>query len=206
MASTSRLYLVRHGQTDLNRDARFRGLSDVALNEQGKREAAGAGRLLEGSRVEHVYTSPVRRAAETAAAIAAATGGKVEPDDDFTDIDYGRWQGLTVAEVRARFGEAQLEAWRKDPASFTFPEGDGIASVRGRLEPALLRVVAAAEDGAEVAVVSHLAVLKICFVVLMGLDMGFFWKVGLDNGAVSAFEYSEATGFTLERWNRPPAG
>ncbi len=204
MASASRLYLIRHGQTDLNRDARFRGLSDVPLNEQGKREAAGAGRLLESSRVERVYTSPVRRAAETAAAIACAIRGTVEVDDDFTDIDYGQWQGLTVDEVRARFGEAQLRSWRKDPCSFTFPGGDSIASVRGRLEPALLGAVTGAEAGSEVAVVSHLAVLKICFVVLMGLDMGYFWKVGLDNGAVSAFGYSEAGGFTLERWNRSP--
>lgn len=206
MPSKARLFLIRHGQTDLNKDKRFRGLSDAPLNEQGKYEAVGAARVLRDREVSRIYSSPVRRAVQTATAIAVTAETRVETDDDFTDIDYGEWQGLTVDEVRQRFGTDGLEAWRRDPASFTFPGGDSIASVRERLHPALLRVATGEGDGGAVAVVSHLAVLKICFVILMELDMSYFWKVDLDNGSVSTFEYSTDMGFLLERWNQPPAG
>jgi broad specificity phosphatase PhoE len=203
MSEPAKLYLVRHGQTDLNRDRRFRGLADAPLNDAGKYEAAGAAKLLVEAGLSNIYTSPVPRAAETATAIAVTTGARVETDDDFTDIDYGDWQGLTVDEVRERFGPVGLEAWRKDPGSFTFPGGDSIAGVMERLRPALLRVVTDEHDGA-VAVVSHLAVLKLCLVVLMEVDTGYFWKVGLENGSTGLFTYTPEGGFTMERWNQPP--
>ncbi|MHB8896106.1 MAG: histidine phosphatase family protein [Candidatus Geothermincolia bacterium] len=199
------LYLIRHGQTDLNKEKRFRGLADAPLNDAGKYEAAGAAKLLVDVGLSNVFTSPVRRAAETATAIAVTTGARVETDDDFIDIDYGDWQGLTVEEVRERFGKDELESWRRDPGAFEFPGGASMSSVRERLEPALLRVAGSEPEGA-VAVVSHLAVLKICFVILMGLDMDYFWKVGLDNGSTGQFTYTPERGFVLERWNRPPMG
>jgi broad specificity phosphatase PhoE len=205
MNDPARLYLVRHGQTDLNRDRRFRGLADAPLNEAGKYEAAGAAKSLAGSGLSHIYTSPVPRAAETATAIAVTTGARVETDDALIDIDYGDWQGLTVEEVGERFGNEQLESWRRDPGAFTFPGGDSMESVRERVRPALLRLVTEPHEGA-VAAVSHLAVLKVCFVALMDLDMGYFWRIGLDNGSVSLFTWTPERGFVLERWNEPPMG
>lgn len=205
MPEPVKLYLIRHGQTDLNRDMRFRGHADAPLNDAGKYEAVGAAKLLVGAELSRIYTSPMPRAAQTATAIAVTTGARVETDDDFADIDYGLWQGLTVEEVAERFGQSALDAWREDPGSFVFPEGESMASVRDRLEPALFRVASTENDGA-VAVVSHLAVLKISFVILMGLDMGYFWKVALDNGASSLFNYQPEKGFALVRWNQPPMG
>ena len=205
MTEPTKLFLIRHGQTDLNRDRRFRGLSDAPLNEAGKYEAAGAAKLLAAAGISNIYTSPIRRAAETATAIAVTTGARVETDDDFIDIDYGAWQGLTVEEVRERFGPEGLESWRRDPGAFSFPDGDSMESVRARLQPALLRVATAGDEGA-VAVVSHLAVLKVCFVTLMDLDFRYFWKVGLDNGSASLFTCKPDGGFVLERWNEPPMG
>lgn len=203
MPEPSKLYLIRHGQTDLNRDRRFRGLSDAPLNDEGKYEAAGAAKLLVDAGLSKIYTSPVPRAAQTATAIAVTTGARLEADQDFIDIDYGDWQGMTVDEVRERFGPDDLESWRRDPGCFTFPGGDSIQSVMDRLGPALLRVATEAGEGS-VAVVTHLAVLKLCFVVLMDLDAKYFWKIGLDNGSAGLFTYSPDRGFVLERWNQPP--
>lgn len=197
------LYLVRHGQTDLNRDKRFRGRADVPLNEDGKLEAAGAARLLAAAGISRIYTSPIRRSVETATAIAVRTGARMETHESFTDIDYGEWQGLTVEEVRERFGDACVEAWRTDPGAFSFPGGEGIRAVRERLEPALAGLAQEAGEGG-IAVVTHLAVLKLCFVVLLDLDDAWFWRVGLDNGSVGAFSHTRERGFVLERWNQPP--
>jgi ribonuclease H / adenosylcobalamin/alpha-ribazole phosphatase len=201
MPEPVKIYLVRHGQTDLNRDKRFRGLSDSPLNEAGIYEAAGAGRLLAGAGLSKILTSPVARAAQTATAIAVTTGARVETDDDFIDVDYGAWQGLTVEEVADRFGRDRLSAWRSDPASFTFPDGEAMSTATQRLRRGLMNAVGGATP---VAVVSHLAVLKICFCVMMDLDLSYFWRIDLDNGAVSEFTYTGDAGFLLENWNRTP--
>lgn len=202
MEKPVRLYLVRHGQTALNRDDRFRGLTDAPLTGLGRLEAAGAGAVLDGSGVSVVHSSPIPRALETARIIADLRGARVEPEESFTDIDYGEWQGLTVEEVARRSGPHMLEFWKRDPAAFVFPGGDSMHSVRERVGPALKRVVSAEDEG--VAVVSHLAVLKVCFLVAMELPFEYFWKVGLGNGSVSLFTHTREGGFVLEWWNRAP--
>ena len=205
MKEPSKLYLVRHGETDLNRDRRFRGMSDAPLNEQGRLEAQGAGRLLSGRGVSVIHTSPVRRAIETAEIIAGEIGAGVAINQGLSDIDYGEWQGFTVEEVREKFGEGTLESWMQDPGGFTFPGGESMPDVRARLEPALLGIVRE-NPGGTVAAVSHLAVLKVCFIIMMGVESGWFWKLGLDNGSVGLFSYEEETGFMLHSWNCLPGG
>jgi broad specificity phosphatase PhoE len=197
-----KLYLVRHGQTELNRDRRFRGLTRAPLNDRGRLEARGAAAILKGSGVDVVRSSPVPRALETAAIIAESLGAHVETDEGFTDVDYGQWQGLTVEEVGERFGPEMLESWKKDPGSFVFPDGDSMRSVRDRLRPAIEGLAGGADD--RVVVVSHLAVLKVCFVLTLELPFEYFWRIGLDNGSVSHFTYTPERGFVLEWWNRAP--
>ena len=202
MTEPVRLHLVRHGQTDLNRDKRFRGLSGAPLNGRGRREAAGAGATLSGSRVTLIRSSPVPRALETAGIIGDSIGARIVSDDGFTDIDYGKWQGLTVEEVAERFGPSAIESWRRDPGSFVFPDGDSMRDVRERLGEAVRRAVSGGEES--VAVVSHLAVIKICFLVTMELPFEYFWKTDIENGSVSRFAYTPERGFLLEWWNREP--
>jgi probable phosphoglycerate mutase len=202
MAGPSRLYLVRHGQTDLNRDRRFRGMSEAALNADGRLEAQGAARLLAGSGVEAVHTSPVERSRETAEITAGRIGARVQVNEGIIDIDYGDWQGLTVEEVTARFGPAMIRSWRDDPGGFSFPGGESMESVRERLGPCLLELVA--DPGGAVAAVTHMAVLKVCFLVTMGLGWGWFWKIGIDSGSVSLFTYTPREGYVMQYWNRLP--
>jgi broad specificity phosphatase PhoE len=200
MVEPSRLYLVRHGETDLNRDRRFRGMSDVHLNERGRLEAQGAAGILSGSGVSTIHTSPVPRAVETAEIIADEIHAGVVINDGLIDIDYGEWQGLTVEEVQEKFGGGMLETWMRDPGGFTFPGGASMRDVCSRLQPTLLGIVRE-NPGGTVAAVSHLAVLKVCFIVMMGVESGWFWKLGLDNGSVSLFSYEEESGFMLHSWN-----
>ena len=201
----TRLYLVRHGETDLNRDRRFRGMSDARLNEHGRLESHGAARMLSGLGISAVYASPVRRARETAEIIAGGIHAGVVINEGLIDIDYGEWQGLTVEEVQGRFGEGTLDAWLSDPGGFTFPGGESMANVGSRLEPALLGIVRE-NPGGTVAAVSHLAVLKVCFIVMMGVEFGWFWKLALDNGSVGLFSHDEENGFMLQSWNCLPKG
>jgi broad specificity phosphatase PhoE len=195
------LFFVRHGQTDLNRDRRFRGFSDAPLNGQGRLEARGAAALLSLENIEELRTSPVRRAMETANIIGDRLALQPIVDERFTDVDYGEWQGMTVEEVAKKFGSDMLQEWRHHPDSFTFPGGDSMAGVRLRLGAGMVEL-AKESPGKRVAVISHLAVLKLCFIAALDLPFDYFWRLELDNGAVSSFEFTGANAFVLGTWNR----
>jgi len=97
----SRLIVWRHGNTDWNAGHRVQGQTDVPLNELGRQQAVEAAALLVRFRPEVLVSSDLRRAADTAAALAALTGLEVRYDDRLRERYFGPWEGLTMAEVAA---------------------------------------------------------------------------------------------------------
>ncbi|WP_306212440.1 histidine phosphatase family protein [Actinoplanes sp. RD1] len=97
--TTTRLIVWRHGNTDWNRDGRVQGQTDVPLNDLGRQQAVDAAELLVRLRPDVVVASDLSRAADTAAALAALTGLPVRPDERLRERHFGKWQGLTMAEV-----------------------------------------------------------------------------------------------------------
>ena len=100
------LLLARHGETDWNRDHRFQGHADPPLNEDGRRQAREFAEQIAGERIAAIYSSPLRRALETAEIVAERLGLDVTPVDALREIDVGEWQGLTRSEVEERYPEA----------------------------------------------------------------------------------------------------
>ena len=99
------IVLVRHGETDWNRDNRFQGHADPPLNDTGREQARVLAAELGTESFAAAYTSPLRRAAETAAILAGALGIDAVPDESLMEVDVGSWSGLTRTEVEARFPE-----------------------------------------------------------------------------------------------------
>ena len=97
------IVLVRHGETDWNRDNRFQGHADPPLNETGRAQARALALELSGQTFAAAYTSPLLRAAETAAILATDLRVGTVPDDSLKEVDVGSWSGLTRAEVEERF-------------------------------------------------------------------------------------------------------
>jgi broad specificity phosphatase PhoE len=98
-----RLYIVRHGQTWLNADGRLRGHADDPLDDLGNRQADALATLFEGAGIARIVTSPLRRAHQTADAIAAATRAPLAVDPRFRDRDWGPWTGHVRQDVETRF-------------------------------------------------------------------------------------------------------
>jgi len=96
------IVLVRHGETDWNRDNRFQGHADPPLNESGHAQALTLARSL-AVRPDAVYSSPLARALETAEIVGDELGLEVQLDDDLREVDVGSWSGLTRTEVEERF-------------------------------------------------------------------------------------------------------
>jgi broad specificity phosphatase PhoE len=102
------LVLVRHGETDWNRENRFQGHADPALNDTGRSQARALADELRGEHFAAAYTSPLRRAYETAAILAAGLGLEPVAEEALKEVDVGSWSGLTRDEVESRFPDGYL--------------------------------------------------------------------------------------------------
>lgn len=95
--------MVRHGETDWNRENRFQGHADPPLNDVGRGQARALADRLAGERFDAVYSSPLRRAYETASILGSAHGVEVQKSDALREVDVGSWSGLTRTEIEAKF-------------------------------------------------------------------------------------------------------
>jgi 2,3-bisphosphoglycerate-dependent phosphoglycerate mutase len=136
------LLLVRHGETDWNRELRIQGSSDTDLNEIGRRQAHELAAELADVELDAVYSSGLQRARETAEIVTAGRGLEVRIDEDLRERGFGSWEGLTRAEIAERFPDIQHH------------DGETDDELRGRVLRAVERI-AAAHEGAQVLVVSH---------------------------------------------------
>ena len=132
----TRIFVVRHGETDGNQKKIYRGHWDLPLNQNGQAQVKKAGEALKSVRLDAIYTSPLKRAVQTADAVASHQDVEPEEDESLIDIDYGDWTRLSDAEVAEKFPD-QYRQWKQFPETVLFPGGEGLPSVRARVEPAL---------------------------------------------------------------------
>lgn len=134
MSQLRRLVLIRHGNTVGDSHERFHGTGDVALSEQGRRQMRAAGLRLRREVFELVVASPLRRSWEGAVLVAGAV--PVRLVDEFREIHFGRWEGMTAAEIEAA-DPVLYRAWREKAADFEFPSGERRAAFRERVASGL---------------------------------------------------------------------
>jgi broad specificity phosphatase PhoE len=183
------IYLIRHGQTDWNKEQIFRGRADVPLNDRGRAEAVALGHHLDFLRPVACYSSPLGRAYETAQFVARPHSIPVQLDDGLTDMDYGEWQGLPDAEAASRFAE-MYRTWHKAPHRVRFPKGESLAMVKKRALTSLERIRSKHPEG-QVIVVAHRVVTKVVMCAALGLGNSAFWRIRQDNCAFNVIELSE---------------
>lgn len=195
----TRIILVRHGQTEWNRVERFRGRANLPLNRVGIAQAEAAARRIAAAWLASaVYSSPLKRAMETAKIIAQALSLTVQPLAGLMDIDYGEWQGLSPGEVAERYGDLYTQ-WLEEPHLVHIPCGDSLGEVRERAVAALEEVIGK-HSGQTVVLVSHQTVNKVLLCAVLGLDNSHFWHIRQGNGAINVLEYGES-GFVISLLN-----
>jgi len=145
------ILLARHGETDWNRDGRFQGHADRPLNEAGREQARTLAEALVGESLAAVYTSPLRRAAETAEIVAAPHGLQPEPVESLREVDVGSWEGLTRADLERRYPE-QFRRWLGHEQGWE--DGETYEEMGRRVVAALL-VLAGRHDGERILGLTH---------------------------------------------------
>ena len=202
MASSTWVYLARHGEVLHAAEGRFFGHTDIALSPVGLAQVTALGESLAGEPIEAVYASDLLRAKTSAAPLATARGMSVVPVPPLREMAMGRWEGLTFAEIRAR--EPELCArWLADPFAMPFPEGEGLAELRARALPAL-RSVIERHVGRRIAVVAHGGTNRVILAEALGLPLGNIFRLAQDYAAWSLIEYRENDAVVHILNQRPP--
>lgn len=164
---TTRLYLVRHGATQLSAEDRFAGSVGAELSDEGRWQAERLGERLRDEGFVAVYSSPLQRALDTA---RLAGGPEFTPvvADGLREIAHGRWEGLARGDVEQRFAE-EYAAWEADPFTFAPQGGESGVAVLARALP-VIRDIVTRHAGQRVLVVSHKATIRLVLCSLLGID------------------------------------
>lgn len=165
---TTRLYLIRHGATQLTAEDRFSGAANVYLSEEGRAQAEHLALRLADDAIAAVYASPLDRTMETARVIAAPYNLTVIPREGLQEISHGHWEGMTRKEVEAQFPD-EYTSWEADPFTFAPQGGESGISVLARALPVIREIVVSQRDK-NIAVVSHKATIRLILSSLLGFD------------------------------------
>jgi probable phosphoglycerate mutase len=164
----TRLYLVRHGATQLTAEDRFSGAVGVDLSDEGRWQAARLGERLKSEKPAALYCSPLSRTVDTARAVAGPCGLQIETRDGLKEISHGRWEGLTRKEVEEQYPD-EYSAWNEDPFTFAPQGGESGVGVLARALP-VIREIVKKHEGERVVVVSHKATIRLLLSSLLGFD------------------------------------
>lgn len=193
----AKLILARHGETAWNVEKIYRGRTDVNLDEVGIKQAELLGKYLSNWKLEAIYSSPVKRALDTANIIARYQKIGVHVAEGLIDFDYGEWQSLPEQEVK-RLYPSLLNEWHNNPHKVRMPGGESLEDVRRRAVEVVNDVLSKYQGS--VVLVSHRVVIKVLICSLLGLDNSHFWNINQDVGGITIFNYVDGR-FVLTRHN-----
>jgi len=185
------IYVIRHGETDWNKNQRFQGQTDVKLNETGREQALALRPVINSLQIESVYSSPLSRAFETAQLATQDLKLSIHQDDRLREVNIGEAEGLTHAEINEKFGEEILLKWRSYDErllDFRFPLGESKRQVMYRIRQVFLDI-AQNSNRASVAVFAHGMVMRAMTFVF---DSGLPWDPQVfSNGSVHQYTWSQ---------------
>ncbi|MBN1785604.1 MAG: histidine phosphatase family protein [Candidatus Methanofastidiosa archaeon] len=193
----AKIYLLRHARVDANMQNRLCGWSDPETSLKGLKEL----RSLMLPKADITFCSPMSRCRATADALGIR---KYTISELLKEVNFGAWEMQSFDELYKKCPES-VETYLSSPYEFRFPEGESIDDVRERVKSFISEVLEPhLQNGKDILIIGHSGSLRLLLMELMGLDMAFFWKIGIEPAALTAMRYqTESSGlhFFLERMN-----
>ena len=184
--SATVVLLVRHGQTPTTGKVLPGRASGLHLADAGREQAGRAAqRIAELSKVDAIYASPLERARETAAPIAAARGLKVQIDKGLLECDFGDWTG---AELKTLMKLPEWGTVQRAPSTFRFPNGESFTEMQTRMVSAVDRL-RMRHPGGTIVCVSHADPIKAAVAHAMGSHIDLFQRIVISTCSISAIAY-----------------
>ncbi|MEM8829429.1 MAG: histidine phosphatase family protein [Cyanobacteria bacterium P01_G01_bin.19] len=189
-----RLLLVRHGETNWNKESRFQGIKDIPLNDNGRSQARKAGTFLENVAIDFAVSSSMMRPKETAEIILQHhLDVPLSTTPELIEICHGLWEGMLEAEIAADYPDL-LQQWKDKPETVQMPEGENLQQVWDRGVAAWNKIAeeySNTETPVTGLVVAHDAINKVILCHLLGLKPENFWNIKQGNCAVSVIDYPQ---------------
>ena len=198
---TTRIVLIRHGETAWNAERRLQGHIDIALNAQGVRQAEALADALAGERFDAIIASDLQRAHQTAQAVARRHGMQVSTDPFLRERCFGGFEGLLYAEIEARFPH-QFKAWQARDIDSVRPPGAGAGETFRQFYDRCVSAIASHAErhpGQTLALVAHGGVLECAYRAALGLSLETARDFPVMNASINRFTV-RAGKLVLESW------
>ena len=184
----SRVFLVRHGETNWNKEGRFQGQIDIPLNHNGKDQAAKTSKYLAKVKFNKAFSSSMERPYETAQIILKNIPTlKITKLDKLVEISHGLWEGKLETEINAQWPDL-LENWHQKPEEVIMPEGESIKAVSERSIKAWEDICSLQNKNDLTLLVAHDAVNKTLICNLLGIDFSNIWMIKQGNGGITIID------------------
>ena len=195
---STRVIVVRHGQTAWNAATRIQGQLDIPLDETGRWQAQRLAQALARESLDAVYSSDLGRAAQTAQAVATAAGLHLVTDRGLRERHFGAFEGLTYDEIAARWPD-ESRRWRQREVDFAPGDGESLRDFYVRSVGCAERI-AAGHPGQTILLVAHGGVLDCLYRAAARIDLQGARSWLLGNASINRLLYTDA-GFTLVGWS-----
>ncbi|MCX7708635.1 MAG: alpha-ribazole phosphatase [Clostridia bacterium] len=183
------LILVRHGETDSNKNRTYLGWTDVALNDDGIRQAYEAKRKLVGIKVDAIYASPLKRAYHTAEIINEAFQLEIQLEDNLKERNFGVWDNLTLDEIKAKY-QQEYDLYVQDWINYCVTDGESSIQAYNRVTSFTDQLVKRNKEGT-ILLVTHLGCIRKIIASMLGMTIEDSWRFKLDNGSITRLEVND---------------
>ncbi len=184
----SRIFLIRHGETNWNKEGRFQGQIDIPLNDNGKDQARKTFEYLRNISFNKAFSSSMHRPYETAQIILQNKKElKIEKIDSLVEISHGLWEGKLEAEIREKWPNL-LRNWHNKPEEVIMPEGESIKDVSERAIDSFSKICLSQKENDLTLLVAHDAVNKTIICDLLGISYSNIWMIKQGNGGITVID------------------
>lgn len=184
-AAGTEFIVIRHGETLWNSERRMQGQMDSALSERGRAQARALAERMRAERFDFLYSSDLKRAHETAQAVAAVTGHEIRPDVRLRERAFGIFEGLTHPEMKERDPQEYVRFRQRDP-DYSVPGGETPRQFFQR-SMGCFHELAARHPGARIVVVAHGLILDTLYRAAHGHDLTATRTLELINASLNVF-------------------
>ena len=197
--SKTELYLIRHGETELNTKGVYYGWTDCGLSEKGVMQSEDLADILQNVSFDAVISSSLVRAVITAAIVSGYTPDEIIKDDRLRELNFGDWEGLHHSEVKENHKEA-WEKWGSDWKNAAPPRGESFFEIFSRVKSSIEDILTEYK-GKSVLIVSHQGAMRIIPMILLGLTADAYWSFTAEQGRYSHYEIDDTGHCIIRRIN-----
>lgn len=195
----TKVYLIRHGETEWNKIGRFQGQSDVPLSELGVLQAETMARNSVFENIDRIYASDLSRAVGTAKPLAEKFNLDIETHKEFREIHFGEWEGQYFEHILKTYPE-EMNKFYTEPETIAIPGSETFIDFEKRATDKLNEVVEL-NKGKTIAIVTHGATIRVILASMLSMPLNAIWRIAQFNTAVNMIRYERGGFPVLERLN-----